>query len=276
MRALSRCTAALVASVMACTDPSTLEGPTPTASAASSARAAPSGTGVLKVDMDYRRPPLPTSDDRGCTESLPSIDPRRVLSKEAGVSNPSDGPFAGSAGFFLVQQPERIPEPGATSIPGLFLVIERGTRDEPGRVVSLRARWENRVDKTRVVMRPVEGSIEDWRAPSWHVIARDPVTQRVYRFDPRYHRSCGNVSSVTPDHYITLDAGAHTPAGMEWSLAEWELPKGKIEVWLSYRFCGHAEPGIGIGDQYVTDGDVLREDVTKGTVASNAITIDMK
>lgn len=225
--------------------------------------------------MDYMRPPLPTSDDRGCTEPVPSIDLRRVMSKELGVEHPSEGPFASAAGFFLVQQPERIPEPGETSIPGLSLVIEYGPPGEPGRYMWLRARWENRVDKTRVVMRPVEGSFEDWRAPSWHIMARDPVTRRIYRFDPRIERTCGNVNSVSPDHYITLGAGARTPAGVEWSLVLWELPKGKVEVWLTYRFCGHGEPGFGLG-QIVTDDDVLREDVTHGMVASNALVIETK
>jgi hypothetical protein len=262
--------------VTACTDPSTLEqGPPASASTDGATSGFPSEVGVLKVDMDYKRPPLPTSDDRGCTEAIPSIDLRRLLAKEIGVPSPPLGPFTTSQGFFLVQQPERIPEPATTTIPGLHLLIERGTRNEAGRFVSLRARWENRVDKTRVVMRPAEGSFEEWRAPTWHIIARDPATRRVYRFDPRINRTCGNVSSVTPDHYITLDAGKHSPAGMEWSLVEWELPKGKLEVWVTYRFCGHGEPGLGLGE-FVSDGDVLREDVTLGLVASNALVIEMK
>jgi hypothetical protein len=275
MHALARCAVAAAVSITGCTDPSKLEqGPPATASVAKAMGLGPE-VGVLKADLDYRVQPLPTSDDRGCSEEIPSVDLRRSLAKEIGVQSPREGPFATSAGFFLVQQPERIPEPATTTVPGLFLVIERGTRHEPGRFLSLRARWENRVDKTRVVMRPVEGSFEEWRAPTWHIIARDPATQRIYRFDPRIHRTCGNVSSVTPDHYITLDAGKQAPAGMEWSLMEWDVPKGKLELWVTYRFCGHAEKGIGLG-QFVSDGDVLREDVTHGLVASNAIAIEVK
>jgi hypothetical protein len=257
----------------ACTDPTALEhGATASASATGIARQIPSGAGALRVDVDYSRPPLPTSDDRGCTDPIPSIDLRRPLVKEIGVPDPEPGAFATSHGFFLVQQPERIPEPGTTTIPGLALVIEKGGRTEPGRFVSLRARWENRVDKTRVVMRPAEGSIEDWRAPSWHVMARDRTTKRVYRFDPRVHRTCGNVSRISPDHYVTLESGARVPSGMEWTIFEWELPKEGFDLWVTYRFCGHTEPGIGLGAM-VSDDDVLREDVTRGMVASNTLSV---
>jgi hypothetical protein len=264
--------AALLLVAAGCTDPTTLAQPSSSAPTSATVKPFPSSVGVLRVDMDMSRPPVATSDDRGCSEPLSSIDLRRPLGKELGVASPEPGPFATSRDFFLAQQPERIPEPGATTIPGLALVLERLPGADEKERLAFRARWENRVDKRRIVMRPIEGSLEDWRAPSWHLVARDPATKRVYRFDPRVHRTCGNMARYTVDHYLELEAGARTPAGYEWSVPAWELPKGKLELWVTYRFCGFGDVSAMLGSPLAPE-DVLREDVARGLVASNALAI---
>jgi hypothetical protein len=179
-----------------------------------------------------------------------------------------------TAGFFLVRNPEAVPEPGTTTIPGLFLAIETAPRGESSAPISLRARWDNRVDKPRVVMRPAHGSFSDWRAPSWHVMARDPSTKRIYRYDYPDERSCTGMDAITSDHYVTVQGGTEVPKAAAWDYRAGPLPtSGKIEVWLVYRFCGHADGKPFVG--YSNEGDVLRTDVDKGLVASNAIVVDL-
>ncbi|NUO49151.1 MAG: hypothetical protein HOV80_09875 [Polyangiaceae bacterium] len=261
--------------ILSCTDPTGVA-PTATssASAASTGCRFPPSVGVIRTDAQAGKPELPTSTDRGCTEAPASIDDRRLLSAELGVANPVAATPPVTAGFFLVRNPEVVPEPGTTTVPGLFLTIETGPRGTSSAPFALRARWDNRVDKPRVVMRPAHGSFSDWRAPSWHVMARDLSTKRIYRYDYPDEQSCTGVAQITNDHYVTVPGGSEVPKAAEWEYGAGPLPtSGKIEVWLVYRFCGHTDAKAFIG--YSNESDVLRTDVDKGLVASNSIVIDL-
>ena len=270
--------AALLAVALAatsCTDPTSVApSTTSSVSAATSARPFPPSVGVIRTDAQAGKPELPTSTDRGCTFPPAAIDERRLLDAELGVASPAAATPPVTAGFFLVRNPEVVAEPGTTTIPGLFLTIETRPRGTSSAPVALVARWDNRVDKPRVVMKPAGGSFSDWRAPSWHVMARDPSTKRIYRYDYPDDHSCTGVDQITSDHYVTVGGGSEVPKALEWEYGAGPLPRsGKLEVWLVYRFCGHADgkPFIGYSNEY----DVLRTDVDKGLVASNAIVIDL-
>lgn len=258
-----------------CTDPTNVApAPTSSASAAGSGRSFPPSVGVIRADAQAGKPELPTSTDRGCTEPPAAIDDRRLLDAELGVANPVAATPPVTAGFFFVRNPEAVPEPGTTTIPGLHLAIEPRLRGESGAPIALRARWDNRVDKARVVMRPAHGSFSDWRAPSWHVMARDTSTKRIYRYDYPEEQSCTGVEPITNEHYVTVQGGSEVPKAGEWAYGAGPLPtSGTIEVWLVYRFCGHVDGKAFLG--YSNESDVQRADVDKGLVASNAIVIDL-
>lgn len=261
--------------ILSCTDPNSLvPATTSSASAVGSARSFPPSVGVLRADAQASMPELPTSTDRGCTDPPATLDERRLLDAELGVASPVAATPPVMAGFFLVRNPELVPEPGTTTIPGLFLTIEAAPPGTTGAPIALRARWSNRVGRPRVVMRPAQGSFSDWRAPSWHVMARDRSTNRIYRYDYLDDKSCTGIEPITPDHYVTVQGGSEAPQAVDWEYGAGAFSgSGTIEVWLVYRFCGHTDSKPFVG--YSSHGDVLRDDVDKGLVASNAIVVEI-
>jgi hypothetical protein len=232
--------------------------------------------GTIPVDVAMLDAEPPTSAAKGC-EAVDTIDLRRPLLKELGKpGDPEPGPFESDPGFYRVQQPDRVPPPGATTIAGLRVVMTTKPKARAGDPISVTTRWANGGVGQVVAVRPIALSTLGIRGPSWQIYAKDRASGRLYRFGYRDTRSCGELPEITHRDYVELAPGAEQETGfsieVETGLA---LPKGSFDVFVGYRFCGFPVPSGLLGSP-TQQSDILRDDATQGRVSSNTVTIDVE
>ncbi|MBL9024317.1 MAG: hypothetical protein JNL21_19135 [Myxococcales bacterium] len=242
-------------------------------------RSAPSSSGkvgTMPVDVAMLDAEPPTSKARGC-EAVDTIDLRRPLSREMGLSgDPQPGGFESAPGFYRVQQPERVPEPGVATIAGLRLVMTVKPGARAGEPLSLTTRWVNDGTSNIVAVRPIELSALGIRGPAWQVLAKDRASGRLYRHGYRDTRTCDELEPITQRDYVEIAPGAQQDTGFAVPTESGvSLPKGSFDVFVSYRFCGFPVPSGLLGSP-TQQSDILREDATQGRASSNVVTIDVE
>lgn len=241
------------------------------ASGSPSAKAA-----TIPVDVAMLDAEPPTSEARGC-DAAETIDLRRPLLRELGQpGDPEPGGFEDGPGFYRVQQPDRVPLPGATTIPGLRLVMTTQAKARAGDPISITTRWANDAAGKVVAVRPIELSTFGFRGPAWQVFAKDRASGRLYRFGYRDTRTCGNLEPITHRDYVEIAPGGEQDTGFTVPVETGiTLPKGSFDVFVGYRFCGFPVPSGLLGSP-TQQSDILREDATHGRVSSNTVKIDVE
>jgi len=177
-----------------------------------------------------------------------------------------DPRFGGSRGFFPVKgQP---PAPGSGSSPSLALELTGPRTTGPGKALGLRLAFRNRSDAPLVVLRPLDGSLERWRHPTYDLYLTDQGSGRTYRWAYSGSR-CGNVNAIGSDDYVTIAPGASRSDivnGWADHLANATVvAPGRYTVWVVYTFCSYQGRGLPLSR------DHRRSDVHLGVYGSNPL-----
>jgi hypothetical protein len=140
--------------------------------------------------------------------------------------------------------------------------------------LSLKLTFKNRGSTPLVVMRPLDGSLEHWRAPMYDLYLRDEATSAVRRFAFTGGR-CGNVNAIKDDDYVTLAPGEARTDLTEKGWASYLrsaviAAPGQYTVWVVYSFCEFKAEGLPLGE------DVLRPETHTGVHASNGIRVTVR
>jgi hypothetical protein len=121
----------------------------------------------------------------------------------------------------------------------------------------------------------VDGSFEHWKSPFTDLYALDEGSGRTYRW--AYGESfgrCGNVNSRSKDDIVRLAPGATKKAPFgPWSDTALNAAigrPGRYRLWVVYAECFGPERGSPLGSD-----DVIPSDVFDGTIASNAIIVEV-
>jgi hypothetical protein len=140
--------------------------------------------------------------------------------------------------------------------------------------LSLDLAFENQGPTPLVVVRPLDGSLEYFRAPMVDVYAREEASGKVYRFAYTGGR-CGNVNPIQEDDYATLapreSRSDVTDNGWAGYLKSTSLPRaGRYAVWVVYTFCDFINRGSPLA------ADVIRSEAYLGAHASNALQVEVR
>ncbi len=180
------------------------------------------------------------------------------------------GPYF-SEGFGFYPVDSAPPGPRTTPDTSLELTLVGAENLKPGDKVDLTLEMANNGGQKPVVMRPLDGSLERWRDPTYDLYLRDVSDGKVYRF--AFHGGrCGNVNSIGDDDYVELKPGERRSDVAEngWASHLKEAPiakKGTYALWVVYSVCGGEQAGVPLGQ------DHARTDVTRGVHVSNAVWI---
>lgn len=183
-----------------------------------------------------------------------------------------DPHFGGQAGFYAVTRQAPMPRQ-ETSAP-LEIEIDGPRRLGPAEPLALELTFRNRSGKPLLLLRPLDGSLERWRFPTYDLYAREHATGATYRFAFVGGR-CGNVNRITEDDYVELAPGASRSdvATKGWArhLAQGTLAKpGRYSVWVVYSFCGFEGRGLPLGEH------VTKPAAHQGVYASNALDVEVR
>jgi hypothetical protein len=171
-------------------------------------------------------------------------------------------------GFFPVQG--TAPNPRFNEDDPIELKLDGPATRTTTEPLSLAVTFVNHTNRKAVLVRPLDGSLEEWRFPYYDLYARDESEGTVYRFAFVGGR-CGNVNPIVDSDYVELGPKqSRDDVVNEWGghLTNAVLPKpGRYTVWVVYSFCGWGGGGIPLGT------NVTRHDVHIGVHASNPHTI---
>ena len=205
---------------------------------------------------------------------------------EAPKTNRDDSPLGGSSlssgdpnimgpyfsdGFGFYPVAGAPPGPRTAPDPSLELTLSGAEHLRVGEKVNLKLEMANNGGQKLVIMRPLDGSLERWRGPTYVLYLRDIAEGKVYRF--AFHGGrCGNVNPIGADDYAELKAGERRADVAEngWAshLEQAPIPKkGSYALWVVYSVCGGDQGGVPLGE------DQARIDVTRGVHVSNAVWI---
>jgi hypothetical protein len=179
-------------------------------------------------------------------------------------------PYSGG-GFGFHEVDGAAPPPRTADAAPLQLTLSGPPSRAEGQALALKLTFKNRGNAPLVVARPLDGSLEHWRAPMVDLYARDEASSRVYRFAFTGAR-CGNVNPIEKDDYATLKPGEArsdvTDNGWASYVEKASLPRaGRYAVWVVYTYCGSKEGGLPLGE------DVIRKETHAGVHASNAVQV---
>ncbi|MCC6551490.1 MAG: hypothetical protein IT372_00530 [Polyangiaceae bacterium] len=183
------------------------------------------------------------------------------------------GPYF-SAGFGFYPVDGAPPPPRAAGDAPVELALTGPATLAAGKPISLSLHFMNRGQAKVTVVRPLDGTLEQWRSPMYDLYARDDASGTVYRFAFTGGR-CGNVNPIKDDDYVTLAPGASRGdvADNGWAqyLKQAVLTQpGRYSVWVVYSFCGFEGGGVPLGQ------DVVRQETHVGVHASNAVRITVQ
>jgi len=148
--------------------------------------------------------------------------------------------------------------------------IDGPTTRRPDQQLDIHVTIENTGTAAVVVARPLDGTLEHWRFPTYDLYIRSDADSLVRRFDYRGSR-CGNVNPIVENSFVTLAPGESQKdvvTGWARYIAEAWLPvAGRYTVWVVYSYCGYRAGGVPLGY------DLRKADVQIGVYASNALTV---
>jgi hypothetical protein len=209
-----------------------------------------------------------------CNVEAPSTDEQRPLAAPAGAGggNVMNPYFEGGFGFYRVVGPA--PAPRTTRHATLELRLSGPPTLVAGAKVALDLSFTNASNSAVTVVRPLDGSLEHWRDPTYDLYLQDESSGDLYAF--AFHGGrCGNVNAVQKDDYVTLAPGAsrRDVSSNGWAdylkVAVIARP-GTYSVWVVYRFCGFKSEGVPLGKDFLRDG------VHEGVHPSNAVRIRVR
>jgi hypothetical protein len=234
----------------------------------------PAGSGEA-LEPEPRAAPRPRAGVAAtCSNALAlgTIDPKAPLASllPAGGSNVMSPHFSGGSGFFAVEGVAPGPRDGGDA--PLEVSLRGPAKIGAGAPLELRASFANHGQEALTLVRPLDGSFERMRYPSYDLYARDEASGAVFRYAFVGGR-CGMVNPITVDDYATVAPGARRDDVVDngWAShigGSLIARPGRYSLWLVYSFCGFEEGGLksGGGEQraaYV------------GVHASNAVTIEV-
>jgi hypothetical protein len=211
--------------------------------------------GKIRTSLTCKTRPAPVSRDVAPLGSrrLGPLDPDKM------------GPITG---FFPVEG--AAPNPGFSADEPIEIKLAGPAYRTPAESLSLKLTFTNHTDRTVVLVRPLDGSLEQWRFPFYDLYARDESDGKVYRF-AFFGARCGNVNPVSEADYVELTPKqSRDDVVSDWGghLMNAKISKpGRYTVWVVYSFCGWNGRGIPLGQE------LKREDVYFAVHASNAHTV---
>lgn len=179
--------------------------------------------------------------------------------------------FSGGSAFYPAHT--AAPGPRSGPDPELELELSGPAVRRAGEALALRLAFRNASGRPMVVMRPLDGSLEGWREPTYDLYLRDRTAGSTFRWAFVGSR-CGNVNPITPDDLVVLSPGdrrSDIVNGWAAHLATAAIPRpGEYEVWVVYRFCGEGGHGVPLGP------DVSTSAVHLGVHATEALRLTVR
>jgi hypothetical protein len=190
----------------------------------------------------------------------------------SGSSNLMSPHFSSGFGFYPVDGVP--PAPRAQADSPLELTLAGPATRTASEPLSLRLTFKNRGSAPLVAMRPLDGSLEHWRAPMYDLYIRDEASGAAHRFAFTGGR-CGNVNAIHDGDYVKLAPGEARSDVAENGWASYLqnaviARPGQYTVWVVYSFCEFKQGGLPLGN------DVVRPETHTGVHASNAIRVTVR
>jgi len=231
--------------------------------------AAPAAPTTTTTTASAPEPPAAQKLVRGsCADKPLETDASRPLVPPAPAAGGTimSARFNGGMGFFRVSGD--VTQPRAAADGPVELRLAAPAPLGVSSPISLSLTFASTAKAPVTLLRPLDGSLERWRDPTYDLYLRDEANGEVYAF--AFHGGrCGNVNPIGKDDYVTLAPGqqrqdVHTHGWADYLTNATIARPGTYSAWVVYRVCGRAG-GAPLG------ADVVRSDLHHGVHASNAV-----